>query len=45
RAKCVLISYLAMSEPEAHKYIEKQSMDMQKTKRVIAEGIVRTYEN
>ncbi|MDR2650162.1 MAG: ANTAR domain-containing protein, partial [Clostridiales bacterium] len=39
RAKCVLISYLAMSEPEAHKYIEKQSMDMQKTKRVIAEGI------
>jgi response regulator NasT len=45
RAKCVLISYLAMSEPEAHKYIEKQSMDMQKTKRVIAENILRTYVN
>jgi response regulator NasT len=45
RAKCILISYLAMSEPEAHKYIEKQAMDMRKPKRAIAEGILKTYES
>lgn len=44
RAKCILISYLNMSEPEAHKYIEKQSMDMRITKRAIAEGILKNYE-
>src|SRR5690606_21119762 len=26
RAKCILISYLRMSEPEAHRYLEKQAM-------------------
>jgi response regulator NasT len=45
RAKCILISYLAMSEPEAHRYIEKQAMDMRKPKRAIAEGILKTYES
>lgn len=45
RAKCVLISYLNMSEEEAHRYIEKQAMDVRSTKRVIAEGILKTYEN
>jgi response regulator NasT len=45
RAKCILISTLSMSEPEAHKYIEKQAMDMRKSKRTIAEGILRTYDN
>ena len=45
RAKCILISYLNMSEPEAHKYIEKQSMDMRITKRAVAEGILKTYES
>lgn len=45
RAKCILISYLNMSEPEAHKYIEKQAMDMRVTKKAIAEGILKTYEN
>ena len=44
RAKRILISYLNMSEPEAHKYIEKQSMDMRVTKRAIAEGILKNYE-
>jgi response regulator NasT len=34
-----------MTEPEAHKYIEKQAMDLRKSKRTIAEGILRTYEN
>lgn len=45
RAKCILISYLGMSEQEAHRYIEKQAMDMRTTKRAMAEGILKTYEN
>jgi response regulator NasT len=44
RAKCVLISNLAMTEPEAHKYIEKQAMDMRITKKTVAEAILKTYE-
>jgi response regulator NasT len=45
RAKCVLISCLSMDEQQAHRYIEKQAMDMRSTKRIIAEGILKTYEN
>ncbi len=45
RAKCILISYMNMSEEEAHRYIEKQAMDMRSSKRAIAEGILKTYEN
>jgi len=45
RAKCILISYMGMDEREAHRYIEKQAMDMRSTKREIAEGILKTYEN
>jgi len=45
RAKCILISYMNMSEQDAHRYIEKQAMDMRSTKRDIAEGILKTYEN
>ena len=45
RAKCILISYMNMSEKEAHRYIEKQAMDMRAAKREIAEGILKTYEN
>jgi response regulator NasT len=44
RAKCVLISHMSMTEPEAHKYIEKQAMDMRITRREVAEGILKTYE-
>lgn len=45
RAKCILISYLNMSEAEAHKYIEKQAMDLRASKIKIAEKILKTYEN
>lgn len=45
RAKCILISYLNMSEQQSHRYIEKQAMDMRITKRAVAEGILKTYEN
>lgn len=45
RAKYLLISYSNMSEQEAHRYIEKQAMDLRLTKRMIAEGIIKIYEN
>ena len=44
RAKYILISYLKMTEQEAHKYIEKRAMDMRIPKRVVAEEILKTYE-
>lgn len=45
RAKFVLIQYLAMSEEMAHKYIEKQAMDMRTTKLEVAKNILKTYED
>ena len=44
RAKCLLISYMGMSEEEAHKYIERQAMDLRLTRMEVAKEIVRTYE-
>jgi response regulator NasT len=44
RAKLILIANMKMSEPEAHKYIEKQAMNMRVSRRVVAEGILKTYE-
>ncbi|MGN1030861.1 MAG: ANTAR domain-containing response regulator [Butyricicoccaceae bacterium] len=43
RAKCVLISTLSMTEPQAHAYIEKQAMNRRVTRREIAESILKTY--
>jgi len=45
RAKCLLISCMNMKEQEAHRYIEKQAMDMRSSRRFVAEGILRRYEN
>lgn len=44
RAKCVLIQYLNMTEQQAHRYIEKQSMDLRQSRSVTAEAILKTYE-
>ena len=44
RAKNVLMTYLGLSEPQAHRYIEKHAMDFRKTKVEIAEGILQVYE-
>ena len=44
RAKCALIQYLSMTEEQAHRFIEKQAMDMRTTKREIAQGILKSYE-
>jgi response regulator NasT len=45
RAKYLLISYLSMTEAEAHRYIERQAMDARMTKRAVAERILKTYES
>lgn len=44
RAKWVLIDRLSMTEPQAHRYIEKQAMDMRLSRREIAENIIKTHE-
>jgi response regulator NasT len=45
RAKCILISFMKMSEQEAHRYIEKQAMDVRSSRRIVAENILKRYEN
>ncbi|MDR0951547.1 MAG: ANTAR domain-containing protein [Oscillospiraceae bacterium] len=44
RAKWALIEGLSMTEKQAHRYIEKQAMDMRLSKLQVAESIIRTYE-
>ena len=43
RAKWLLIECLNMTEAEAHRYIEKQAMDLRISKREAAENIIKTY--
>jgi response regulator NasT len=45
RAKCILIQYLNMTELQAHRYIEKQAMDLRQSKLVTSENILKTYDN
>lgn len=41
RAKWMLIDNMQIDEPAAHRYIEKMAMDMRKSKREIAEKLIR----
>lgn len=43
KAKWLLISELQMSEPDAHRYVEKQAMDRCVSRKCIAEEIIKTY--
>ena len=43
RAKWILIEQLKMTEPDAHRYIEKQAMDRCISKGEIADEIIKTY--
>lgn len=43
RAKWLLIGELKMTEPDAHRHIEKQAMDRCVPRRQIAEEIIKTY--
>ena len=44
RAKWLLIEKLTMTEPDAHRYIEKRAMDACISKKEVAESIIKTYE-
>lgn len=44
RAKFSLIKYLGLDEKQAHRYIQKQAMDLRVPPRVIADNILKTYE-
>jgi len=44
RAKCALMQYLKLTEPQAHRYIEKQAMDTRQTKKEVAQNILLRYE-
>lgn len=44
RAKYILMEYLSMSEPQAHKYLEKQAMDLRLTKIEVAKNLLSTYD-
>ena len=43
RAKFLLMHYLSLSEDRAHKYIEKQAMDMRISRVEVARQILKTY--
>ena len=45
RAKWLLVSELKMTEPDAHRYIEKSAMDNCTTKTKVAEDIINKYSN
>lgn len=44
RAKCALIQYRQMTEPEAHRCIEQLAMDTQRQSRAVAQEILLRYE-
>lgn len=43
RAKCLLIQKLQLTEEEAHKFIEKQSMNTRQSRLMTAESLIRSY--
>lgn len=44
RAKFALMQYLNFTESQAHRYLEKQAMDMRCTKLEVAMSVIKTYE-
>lgn len=44
RAKLLLMEHLGMSEEEAHRYIQKQSMDSRRTPGAVSKAIINMYE-
>lgn len=45
RAKLLLVTCLNMSEEQAHRYLEKQAMDLQVSKLAVAKQVIQTYQN
>ncbi|MCL2062290.1 MAG: ANTAR domain-containing protein [Firmicutes bacterium] len=44
RAKSILIASCGMTEQEAHRYIEKKAMDTRTSRRLVAERMIKDYE-
>lgn len=44
RAKFVLMQYLSFNEQQAHRYLEKQAMDLRCTKLEVAKKVIKMYE-
>ncbi|MGL4981597.1 MAG: ANTAR domain-containing response regulator [Treponemataceae bacterium] len=44
RAKCLLVEHLQLSEAEAHRFIEKQAMDLRLSRGAFAEKIIEQYK-
>ena len=44
RAKWLLIEHLHMTEAQAHRYLEKKSMDTRLSRREVAQAVIRDYE-
>lgn len=45
RAKLLLVTCLSMSEEQAHRYLEKQAMDLRTSRLNVAKQVIQTYEN
>lgn len=45
RAKCLLIQYEGMTEPEAHRYLERTAMNRRLTRKDIAREILAKYQH
>lgn len=45
RAKNILMASCGMSEQEAHRYIEKKAMDTRTSRLIVAERMIKDYEN
>ena len=45
RAKMLLLENKGMTEPEAHRYLEKQAMDNGKKRTAVAEEIIRLSQS
>ncbi len=44
RAKVILMKYLSMTEQQAHRYLEKQAMDLRITRVEVAKNLLSTYD-
>ena len=45
RAKFALMQYLNFTEQQAHRYLEKQAMDLRVTKNEVALKVIKMYDN
>ena len=44
RAKLLLVSYLNMTEAEAHRYLEKRAMDLRVSRVEVAKQVIQSYQ-